>query len=53
MVLILKKGESKEKFQKFLENKTRHKGFDGHAFLGKIKLKQNPVAIQKKMRDEW
>ncbi|MFY0481754.1 hypothetical protein ACI6PS_04045 [Flavobacterium sp. PLA-1-15] len=53
MVLILKKGTNKSVIQEFLKTKSNKKGFDAGAFLGKIKLKKDPLVIQKQMRDEW
>jgi len=56
MTSILKKGASKEDIQKVLlrANKNRkEKKADISKFSGAIKLKENPVDIQRKMRDEW
>jgi hypothetical protein len=55
MVLVLKQGASKkeiEALRKKLE-KLPSKGVDTKKYCGVIKLKEDPMAIQKKMRDEW
>ena len=54
MVVILKKGSALSVIQNLIESlKKRHKGFNAHKFCGAIKLKENPIDIQKKMRNEW
>lgn len=55
MVLVLKKGAGKKEIaaiRKKLERR-RAKGVATRKYLGTIKLKEDPLAIQKKMRDEW
>jgi hypothetical protein len=54
MTFILKKDTPKEELDKFLigANATVKK----HRFekyVGKIKFNEDPLVIQKKMRDEW
>ena len=53
MVLVLKKGASKQEMQNL--NKKLHKttGVNTKKYCGVIKLKKDPLAIQKQMRDEW
>jgi hypothetical protein len=56
MVLVLKKGASKkdiEALRKKLERRRTSKGVDTKKYCGVIKLKEDPLVIQKKMRDEW
>ncbi len=56
MVLILKKGASEEEMQlikKKLQKKSRKAGVDIKKYSGTIKLKEDPLKIQKKLRDEW
>ena len=56
MVLVLKKGASKKEIDaidKKLYNKKSLKGFDATKFNGILKLKEEPLTTQKKMRDEW
>lgn len=53
MVLILKKGASKKEIaliEKRLKNK---KGVDIMKYCGKVKLKEDALKIQNKLRDEW
>lgn len=53
MVLVLKKGASKKEIES-LEKKLKTKnGVAVMKYCGLIKLKNDPVAIQKSMRNEW
>ena len=56
MTLVLKKGASQEEM-KALEEKLRQlparKRMEARKYSGTISLKEDPVAIQKKLRDEW
>ena len=36
-----------------ISNKESQKHFDAFKYCGVIKLKEDPLAIQKRMRDEW
>lgn len=56
MVLILKKGAGKKEIEAiekklFKEKVTR--GFNAKKYNGILKLKEDPLAVQKKLRDEW
>jgi hypothetical protein len=56
MVLVLKKGASEAEMQlikKKLQKKSRKGGIDLKKYSGTIKLKEDPLEIQKKLRDEW
>ena len=56
MVLVLKKGASKEDIEaidKKLYRKKTPTGFDAKKYNGILKLKKDPLIIQKKLRDEW
>lgn len=53
MVTVLKKGLKKEAISKMLEHLSKKKGFNSKKHNGVIRLKESPIAIQKKMRDEW
>ena len=56
MVLVLKKGASEQEVQRIkkkLQKKSRKPGIDIKKYSGKIKLKEDPLTIQKKLRDEW
>ncbi len=56
MVTILKKGATKKNITKLLEKLMKEfkpSGIDVYEYLGKIKLKDDPIAIQKELRNEW
>ncbi|MGC4128270.1 MAG: hypothetical protein QM564_01640 [Bergeyella sp.] len=56
MVATLKKGDDKKNMLKMLEKLTKsrkRKKVDIHKYCGVIKLKEDALSIQKKMRDEW
>lgn len=52
MVTILKKGFKKAEIEKALVKKQKIKAFNAHKHCGIIKLEEDPVEIQKKMRNE-
>jgi len=53
MVTIIKKGSDKKEVEKALSKIKRKKKFDAYKYCGTISLKEDPLEIQKKMRDEW
>jgi hypothetical protein len=53
MVLILKKGASKLEIKKIEKQLNTLKSKDISKYCGKIKLKKDPLQIQKELRDEW
>ena len=56
MVLVLKKGASKKEIasiNKKLNMLPARKKLNAKKFCGVIQLKEDPLAIQKRMRDEW
>lgn len=55
IVLVLKKGASKEDITLLRKQlkKVPRKGVDTKKYCGTIKLKDDPMAIQQKMRNEW
>ena len=56
MVTTLKKGSSRSRISKLLEKINQTKplsGIDAYKYCGLIKLEEDPIEIQKKMRDEW
>jgi hypothetical protein len=53
MVTIIKKGSSKAVIKKQVEKVQTKKGLDAQKYSGVIKLKDQPLSIQKAMRDEW
>jgi hypothetical protein len=53
MTIVIKSTSDKESIKKALsslENKGRFKALK---YCGKINLKEDPLVIQKKLRDEW
>jgi hypothetical protein len=56
MVLELRKGASKadiEKINKQLSGLPVRKKLNAKKYCGVITLKEDPLAIQKKLRDDW
>jgi hypothetical protein len=53
MVTIIKKGANKKEMEKALSQLKSTKKFDAYKHSGKITLKEDPLALQKRMREEW
>jgi len=54
MVTIIKKGTSREKIQLALKKRTvKIKSPDLNKYCGSISLKEDPLKLQKKWRNEW
>ena len=53
MKLVLKKGASKKDTDEIHAKLHTIKGVNTKKYGGKIKLKEEPLAIQKQMRNEW
>ena len=54
MVTIIKKGTSREKIIDTLKKrKVKIKGPDLAKYCGSISLKEDPLEMQKKWRNEW
>lgn len=53
MVLILKKGASKKEIAQIEKKLKTQGGIDIMKYCGTLKLKEDALAIQKKLRDEW
>jgi hypothetical protein len=55
MVTTLKYGSQKGSLSKLLArlSKKSGRGIDIHKYAGKLKLKKDPLSIQKELRDEW
>jgi hypothetical protein len=56
MVVVLKKGASKkemEQINKKINRMPSRKKLDAKKYCGVIKLKKDPLVIQKRLRDEW
>ncbi len=53
MVTIIKKGTKRIELDKTLENIQPSKRLDAKRFSGVLNLNEDPVEIQKRLRDEW
>ena len=59
MVVTIKSTSSSEEIQQALKKlnknsaKASKKHFDAFKYCGVIKLKEDPLAIQKRLRNEW
>lgn len=53
MVTIIKKGSNKKEIEKALSKLRSTKEFDAYKYCGTVKLDEDPLEIQKRMRDEW
>ena len=53
-IVKVKKGEKKAIIQRKLDQLDySEKGLNAKQYCGKIKLQEDPLEYQKKMRDEW
>ena len=54
MVTTIKKGTSREKIRLALKKRTvKIKGPDLRKYCGSISLQEDPLVLQKTLRDEW
>ena len=54
MVTIIKRGSTKKEINSQLERHgKKQKGIDLKKYFGSIKLKEDPLNVQKSWRDEW
>lgn len=56
MITVIKQGSAQEIINELLAKlfaKRKSKGVDAFKFCGVLKLKEDAVLTQKKMRDEW
>ena len=55
MVLVIKRGASRRKLKDLARKvkPVKRPGFNAKKYNGKLKLKGDPLEIQKAMRDEW
>ncbi len=53
MVLVLKKGATKKDMQNIENKLQKTSGVNTKKYCGVIKLKEDPLVIQKQMRNEW
>ena len=56
MVTIIRRGSTKEEIKaklELLDEDKKQKGIDLKKFCGSIKLKEDPMKLQKQWRNEW
>ena len=53
MVVVIEKRYDKRKINRLLNEIKPVKTFDAKKFAGKIQWNEDPVAYQKRVRDEW
>ena len=53
MVLVLKKGATKKEMENISKKLQMVKGVNTKKYGGTISLKEDPLSIQIKMRNEW
>jgi hypothetical protein len=53
MVTILKKGSDGKEVEKSLSRLKNKKSFDSQKYCGVLKIKKDPLAIQKRIRNDW
>lgn len=53
MTVKLSAKQKTQSLDKKISQLKPKKGFQAKQFLGKIKLKEDPLAIQKRLRNEW
>jgi tripartite-type tricarboxylate transporter receptor subunit TctC len=57
MVVIVKRNTPRKQLKALLRKAkatpVKGKGLDARKHLGTVKLKQDPVTIQRRLRDEW
>lgn len=52
IIKLSNKAEAKSKLESILKTKSKG-GLNAKKFLGVISLKEDPMLIQKKLRNEW
>ena len=50
--IIIKRSEQKKSYVKKLKE-VKVKGLDARKYLGRLIINENPVEIQKRLRNEW
>jgi len=53
MVTVLKSGATKQSILKKLGARRSKKGFEAHKFCGVLKINEDALTIQRRLRDEW
>lgn len=51
-LVIIRKKEKKGSYRKKLAA-VKNKGIDTNKYCGKVRIKGNPVLLQKELRNEW
>ncbi len=52
MVTVIKKGSDRKEIEEALSKIKSKRKFDAYKYCQAVKLKEDPLEIQKKMRDE-
>lgn len=53
MVTVIKKGSDRKEIEKALSQVKSKKKFDAYKHCGTVKLNEDALEIQKRMRNEW
>ena len=53
MVKIIRKNTEKKKLDMLFSTMPAPKKLDAYQFAGKVKLTEDPVKIQRRLRDDW
>jgi len=53
MVTVIKKGTNKKDLEKALANLSTPKKLNARKYQGVIKLDEDPLQVQKRLRNEW
>jgi hypothetical protein len=53
MVVVIKRGSTKKEIELLISKHKKRKYFNSKKHSGVIDLKENPLDIQKSMRDDW
>jgi hypothetical protein len=53
MVLVLKSSKDIKKVKEMLADRPSKKNFDAKKFCGALKVDEDALVIQKRLRDEW
>lgn len=52
-VITVEKGTKKEKLEDRLKSLKTGKKFTASKFCGKVRIEEDPLKIQKRLRNEW
>ena len=58
MVVVIKRGMSRERIKALMgklrrSERKREKAIDVYKYLGVLRVDEDPIALQRKWRDEW